>query len=81
MGTQHPGDSLHGLQPAAHDTETPVIQKASGPVDGFVLPEVRKGLNFTHQRQHAARASGAIHNLQRRCDENRALGWQLIEIG
>ena len=40
MGAQHPGHSLHRLQPAAHRTVTPIVQEAPGPDHGFVLPEV-----------------------------------------
>src|ERR1017187_1460625 len=44
MGAQHPGHLFHRFQTAPHGPEAPVVEKATGPHLGFVLPEMGEGL-------------------------------------
>ena len=44
VGPESPGDPLHGFEAAAHDLRGPAIQESAGPDEGFVVPDVLKGL-------------------------------------
>lgn len=44
MRPQHAGHFLHGLDPAAHDSRAPVIEKAPGIPDRTIAPELLEGL-------------------------------------
>jgi hypothetical protein len=44
MGAQHAGHLFHRFQTAPHGPEAPIVEKAAGPGDGFVLPEIGEDL-------------------------------------
>ena len=44
VGAQHPGHLFHRFQTATHGPGAPIVEKATGPDHGFVLPEIGEGL-------------------------------------
>src|ERR1019366_2397437 len=44
MGAQHPGHLFHRFQTATHGPGAPIVEKATGPDHGFVVPEIGEGL-------------------------------------